>query len=251
MENNKVSVIEQDSQLPAMAQPHMRLIEMAVSGGADIEKLEKLMALQERFEANQAKKDYNFAMSLFQSELPIIEKLGIVDFTSTKGRTFYQYAKLEDITKAIQPALKESGLSYRFTQNQASGNITVTCIVTHKSGHSEESSLSSGADTSGGKDQLKAIASTITYLRRYTLTGILGIVVGGEDHDGDHVEIEQPEKEGEHCYPDEEFKKNFPKWKQIISSGKKTPDTMLEFLQKKGIVISIPQFEQLKQVEVK
>lgn len=249
MENSVV--VTKERNLPAMEQPHMRLIEMAVEKGADIVQLEKLMDLQERFEANQAKKDYNFAMSLFQSELPIIEKLGIVDFTSSKGRTFYQYAKLEDITKAIQPALKESGLSYRFSQNQASGNITVTCIVTHKSGHSEESSLSSGADTSGGKDQLKAIASTITYLRRYTLTGILGIVVGGEDHDGDHVEIEQPEKEVNLCYPDDEFKKNFPKWKQLITSGKKTAEQMLEFLTVKNIVISTSQFEQLKQVEVK
>jgi hypothetical protein len=228
----------------------MRLIEMAVERGADIAQLEKLMDLQERYEAGQSKKAFNLAMSVFQSMLPVIEKLGVVDYESSKGRTFYQYAKIEDIAKAIQPALKESGLSYRFTQSQSNGAITVKCIVTHKSGHSEFSELSSAPDSSGGKDQLKGIASAITYLRRYTLTGILGIVVGGEDDDGGHVEIEKP-SEIIKCYPDEEFKKNFPRWKKMIEDGKKTPDQMLEFLQSKNVVISQSQFDSLKQVEVK
>ncbi len=114
MSNGELVTSEQQSSLPVMAQPHMRLIEIAVNNGADITQLEKLMDLQERYEANQAKKEFNAAMSKFQAMLPVIEKLGIVDYTTSKGRTFYQYAKIEDIAKAIQPALKETGLSFRF-----------------------------------------------------------------------------------------------------------------------------------------
>jgi len=220
-----------------------------VNNGADITQLEKLMDLQERYEANQAKKEFNAAMSKFQAMLPVIEKLGIVDYTTSKGRTFYQYAKIEDIAKAIQPALKETGLSYRFTQSQDNGIITVRCIVTHQSGHSEYSELVSSPDISGGKDQLKSIASAISYLRRYTLTGILGIVVGGEDDDGDSVQYDnQDQQQVVNCYPDEEFNKNFPAWSKKITDGKHTVDSLHQFLTKKNIILSQDQYSKLQQV---
>jgi len=249
MSNGELVTSDQQSSLPVMAQPHMRLIEIAVNNGADITQLEKLMDLQERYEANQAKKEFNAAMSKFQAMLPVIEKLGIVDYTTSKGRTFYQYAKIEDIAKAIQPALKETGLSYRFTQSQDNGIITVRCIVTHQSGHSEYSELVSSPDISGGKDQLKSIASAISYLRRYTLTGILGIVVGGEDDDGDSVQYDNQEQQKPvNCYPDEEFNKNFPAWSKKITDGKHTVDSLHQFLTKKNIILSQDQYSKLQQV---
>lgn len=248
MSNGELVTSDQQSSLPVMAQPHMRLIEIAVNNGADITQLEKLMDLQERYEANQAKKEFNAAMSKFQAMLPVIEKLGIVDYTTSKGRTFYQYAKIEDIAKAIQPALKETGLSYRFTQSQDNGIITVRCIVTHQSGHSECSELVSSPDISGGKDQLKSIASAISYLRRYTLTGILGIVVGGEDDDGGAPEYQEQDQQVVNCYPDEEFNKNFPAWSKKITDGKHTVDSLHQFLTKKNIILSQDQYSKLQQV---
>lgn len=250
MSKGELVTSDQQSSLPVMAQPHMRLIEIAVNNGADITQLEKLMDLQERYEANQAKKEFNAAMSKFQAMLPVIEKLGIVDYTTSKGRTFYQYAKIEDIAKAIQPALKETGLSYRFTQSQDNGIITVRCIVTHQSGHSEYSELVSSPDISGGKDQLKSIASAISYLRRYTLTGILGIVVGGEDDDGDSVQYDNQEQQKVvNCYPDEEFNKNFPAWSKKITDGKHTVDSLHQFLNKKNIILSQDQYSKLQSVK--
>jgi hypothetical protein len=243
--SNSELVTQEQSSLPVMAQPHMRLIEIAVEKGADITQLEKLMDLQERYEANQAKKDFNEAMSKFQSLLPTIEKSGVVDYTTNKGRTYYDYAKLEDIAKAIRPALKETGLSYRFSQSQNQGWITVTCIVTHASGHSETSELTSQPDISGGKNPLKAIASAISYLRRYTLTGSLGIVVGGEDDDGGNHEEAVDESA---CYPDEEFKKNFPNWEKAILAGKKTPDQIIKSGNAQGITFSTQQLLTIEKV---
>lgn len=244
MSNSEI-VTQEQSSLPVMAEPHMRLIEIAVNNGADINQLEQLMDLQERYEANQAKKDFNKAMSKFQSLLPIIEKTGIVDYTTNKGRTYYDYAKLEDIAKAIRPVLKETGISYRFTQTQNQSWITVICIVTHASGHSEVSELTSQPDVSGGKDPLKAIASAISYLRRYTLTGVLGIVAGGEDDDGGNHEEGADEST---CYPDEEFNKNFPNWEKAILAGKKTPDQIINSGNAQGITFSTQQLLTIEKV---
>jgi hypothetical protein len=44
--------------------------------------------------------------------------------------------------------------------------------------------MSAPADKSGGKNDIQAMASTVTYLRRYTLTGALGITTGNDDNDG-------------------------------------------------------------------
>jgi len=234
--------------LPVMIEPHMRLIEIAVSSGADVEKIEKLMVLQERWEANNAKKAFNAAMSKFQSMLPIIEKQGVVDYEPKNGgaRVYYQYARLEDIAQAIQPALKETGLSYRFKQSQQDGKITVSCIVTHKDGHSDSTEMVSTPDTSGGKEALKALASAASHLRRYTLTGILGVVVGGED-DENTTPSSEPEKSTA-CYPDEEFNKNLSRWSWMILDGKKTVDQLHEFLTKKNIILSQDQYAKLQQV---
>jgi hypothetical protein len=180
---SEIDLISKDVPSVISEQSHMKLIEIAISKGADITQLEKLMDLQERYEANIARKEFNAAMSEFQSGLPVIGKSGTVDYTTAKGRTNYEYAKIEDIAKAIRPSLKTSKLSYRFKQSQDANGITVCCVVTHSSGHSESNHLTAPPDLTGGKDTLKAIASTISYLKRYTLTGGLGIIVGGEDDD--------------------------------------------------------------------
>lgn len=64
------------------------------------------------------------------------------------------------------------------------GVITVRCIVSHKSGHQEFCEMMSTPDQSGGKNNIQQSASAITYLRRYTLTGALGIAAADEDIDG-------------------------------------------------------------------
>ena len=158
-----------------IATPAM-LLQVAVEKGADLDKLEKLMDLQDRYNAEQAKKAYSEALAGFQSELePIIKK---------RQAHNSLYADMDDIAQAIRPILKNYGLSYTFQQDQRDNSIKVTCTVRHSAGYSEQTSLSAPNDTSGGKNAIQAIASTVTYLRRYTLTGALGISTGTEDNDG-------------------------------------------------------------------
>ena len=65
----------------------MSMLDRAVSSGASIEVLEKLMGLQERYEANQARKSFDNAMAAAKVDIPTIAKNREVDFTSQKGRT--------------------------------------------------------------------------------------------------------------------------------------------------------------------
>jgi len=152
-----------------------QLLQIAVENGADVDKLGKLMDMQERWNAAQAKTDFYQSFSGFQSEVPAI--------TKKKSGHNIKYAPLSDIVEQIKPYLQKHGLTYRFEQDHSEG-IEVTCIVTHVSGHSERATMKAAADTSGSKNSVQAIASTVTYLSRYTLTSALGITTADEDMDG-------------------------------------------------------------------
>lgn len=153
----------------------MTLLEMAIDKGADIDQLEKLMALQERYDAKQAKSSFLHAMTEFQSIVPRI--------TKNKDGHNCKYAPLSDIVEQIKSSLSGCGLSYRFEQEHAE-EIKVTCVVSHIDGHSEKTTMQARPDDSGKKNQVQSIGSTVTYLQRYTMIGALGITTADSDMDG-------------------------------------------------------------------
>lgn len=161
------------------------LIQLAIESKLPIEHLERLMALKERYDAFDAKKEFLSAMSGFQSKCPPLEKIKVVDFISknTGQRTHYKYASLGEITSTIKDSLKENELSYRWEMDDSTDKIICTCIVSHASGHSERSAMGALKDVSGGKNEIQSRGSTITYLQRYTLIAALGISTADEDTD--------------------------------------------------------------------
>ncbi len=160
----------------------MTMIDRALSTGAAPETLEKLLALQERWEANQGRKAYDEAMAAAKAEIPIIIKNRTVDFTSSKGRTHYRHEDLAEIARTVNPILSKYGLSYRYrTRAEPNEPIVVTCIVTHRMGYSEETTLSGPRDDSGNKNSIQQVGSTLTYLQRMTLKAALGIAASDDD----------------------------------------------------------------------
>ena len=156
------------------------MIEVALTQGADLEKLEKLLELQERWEQNEARKAYTEAMAAFKANPPKIEKNKHVEFGNTK----YNHASLDNVTEKINSSLSTHGLHASWSTAQNGGVISVTCKITHTLGHCEETTLSASADASGGKNAIQAIGSTVTYLERYTLLAITGLATEDQDNDG-------------------------------------------------------------------
>jgi hypothetical protein len=164
------------------APTHMGMIERAIVSGASIEVLTKLMELQERYDKNQARKAFDEAMAAAKAKIPVVRRNREVDFTSTKGRTHYKYEDLAEVARTVNPVLAEYGLSYRFrTTSPPNEPVTVTCIVSHRDGYSEENTLSAGRDESGNKNSIQAIGSTLTYLQRMTLKAALGLAASDDD----------------------------------------------------------------------
>ncbi|MCJ8518973.1 hypothetical protein ABID21_001877 [Pseudorhizobium tarimense] len=180
-----VDIQRPGEQMPAPASAPMTPMEMldrAVSQGASVETLSKLMDLQERWESNQARRAFAAAMSAVKSELPRIVKTRKVDFTTSKGRTNYQYEDLAGIMDQVGPVLSRHGLSVRYrTTAEPNQPIAVTCIIEHSDGHHEENTLMAGRDDSGNKNSIQQIGSTVTYLQRYTLKAALGLAAAADD----------------------------------------------------------------------
>lgn len=175
---------------PSMAVTPMAMIDRALASGAAPETLEKLLALQERWEAGQARKAFDEAMAAAKAEIPTIRKNRRVGYEHKDGRgeTSYQHEDLAEIARVVTPILSKNGLSYRYrTTSNINEPITVTCIISHRLGHSEENTLTAGADNSGKKNTIQAVGSTITYLQRYTLKAALGLAAS-QDDDGAHAD---------------------------------------------------------------
>lgn len=156
----------------------MEVLQIAIQQGADVDKLAKLLELQERWEAGQARKAFTAAMARFKANPPEISKNKHVKF----GNTAYHHATLDHVTEQVTKALSAVGISHKWEVDQRNG-ISVTCVLTHELGHSERTTLSAAPDTSGSKNAIQAIGSTVTYLERYTLLAATGLAAS-EDDDG-------------------------------------------------------------------
>lgn len=174
--------------------PWIGMIQQSIEKGADFSVVEKFIALQREEEDRQSHRAFNAAVSQLQSKMPEISKTGTAKFQTSKGIVTYNYDNLNDICNSIKPFLAELGLSYSWNQKQENGLITVLCTLSHASGHSTSCQLSSNPDTSGTKNNIQAIASTITYLQRYTIKSILGIA--SVDDDGAASESNKAEQQG-------------------------------------------------------
>tara|TARA_R110002110_G_scaffold415835_1_gene657184 strand:- start:15067 stop:15876 length:810 start_codon:yes stop_codon:yes gene_type:complete len=186
LEQREIATIEREpAQLPAARQEVsiMSLISLAVEKDASIEKLQQLMDLQERWEANQARKAFDTAVSMARAEIKPIVKTAVVDFVSKDKttRTRYSHETLDAIAEEVDPILSKYGLSYRFRSKQEGGLLTVTCVVAHRDGHYEETALAGPPDMSGSKNAYQGVGSAATYLQRYTLKLALGLSAAKDD----------------------------------------------------------------------
>lgn len=171
--------------VPMVSLTPLDLLRMALEQGSDVDKLKQLLELQERWEGTQARKAFEVAFAGFKTEAPKLERTKEVSFGANANRaTAYKYTPLDQIANAVGPLLAKHGLSYNWRQESTKESITVTCILRHTQGHAIENTLIASADPSGSKNAIQAIGSAVSYLRRYTLLGVLGMATGDEDNDG-------------------------------------------------------------------
>lgn len=166
------------------ANPTLIFERLAKDKNVDVGKLERLIAMQERVMAIQAKAAFDEAFGRMQMEIPEIDAKGAV--RNKAGEIQSRYSTNPDIQRIIKPILHKYGFSIRFRSEWPDpGVVKVVGILTHGQGHSEQSEFRSEADTSGNKNSVQALGSVISYGHRYTTKDVCNIIDRSERNDDD------------------------------------------------------------------
>lgn len=157
----------------------------AVDKGGGSEVMNTLMNIRRELNSEASKKAFDSALSAFQAECPVVLKEKSVPTAS--GKTAYKYAPIEAIEIQIRPLLRKYGFSHTFDTDTASaaGWVIAKCIVTHTEGHTRTSTAKFPLGT---KTQImsdtQVYASALTFANRRALCNAYGLVLAGEDMDG-------------------------------------------------------------------
>ena len=184
---SNVAKIEQKQELQTLdASPMLAMIERAARDpSVDVDKLERLMLMQERMQAKMAESAFNDAMSDAQARMRTIG----ADANNPQTRSKYaSYGKLDSV---LRPIYTDNGFSLSFdTGSDAPADcVRVLCYVSHKAGFSRTYHVDMPADGKGAKGgdvmtKTHAVGAGMSYGMRYLLKMVFNVAVGEEDIDG-------------------------------------------------------------------
>lgn len=171
--------------LPPIAQSQSaQMIDMigrlASDPNSDIDKMERLMVMREKMERREAEIAFNDALSVMMPEIPAIEERGQIK--NKHGAVQSTYPLWEDVNDVIKPILSKNGFSLNF-KTKTKPDIEVVAVLRHRLGHKDTAEFTAAADTSGSKNSIQGIKSTISYAKRTTADALLNITSHGEDDD--------------------------------------------------------------------
>lgn len=147
----------------------------------DLARIEKMLDMYERVNERQAKAAYAAAFSEMQADLPAIVERGEIKIRDTVQS---RYALWEDINDQIKPVLARHGFGLSFRTGYEGDKIIVTGILSHREGHSEQTTMHLPTDMSGSKNAVQGVGSSTSYGKRYVASALLNLTSRGEDDDG-------------------------------------------------------------------
>jgi antitoxin component of MazEF toxin-antitoxin module len=177
-ERTQSVALHQDQEISMLA----TISRLALDPRCDMEKLERLMALQERMEAKSAKEAFNASFAEMQCEMPSVTK------RRKNTHTGNTYADLDDINYSVRPVMAKFGFGVSFKIVNEAAGVTVIGILMHKDGHREEASMRLPLDTGKGRSAVQEVGSTTTYGKRYVMCALLNITSGDDNDNDGHVD---------------------------------------------------------------
>ena len=159
-----------DTQMVSTAVTPMHMLQVAVDKGADLDKIERLMDLDRRWKSDMAREAFYEALAAFKRQSVVVVK-------DKKNKQYgSSYASIGNQVNTVNESLANFGLNTRWDIDQSEGQISITCILSHTLGHCEKVTMRGEPDTSGAKNKLQQIKSTVTYLELATHQAVTGVV---------------------------------------------------------------------------
>jgi hypothetical protein len=158
---------------------------VAANPRVSVDKLERIMAMQERILAHEGRMAFDAAMSAAQADMRRV----VAD--ATNPQTHSRYASYGALDRALRPVYTKHGFGLSFNTGDAPlpDYVRVLCEVTHRGGFSKPYHIDMPADGKGAKGgdvmtKTHAVGSAASYGMRYLLKMIFNVAVGDDDDDG-------------------------------------------------------------------
>jgi len=130
------------------------------------------------------------AFAKAQAALPAVPKRGRGQVSTTRTT----YATLDDVIATVRGPLAENGLSFTQMLGTGADGPALTTMLLHESGQWIASSTPLDAMSGNkGTNAMQAFGSTLTYLKRYALSAMLGVSTDDDD-DGASARHRPPPK---------------------------------------------------------
>lgn len=184
----QVPAVAPPPSLPSSPEPTtiLNIIERASRDPAvDIDKLDRLLAMQERVEASRARIEFDNALRDAQEEMKAIR----TDLNNPQTRS--KYASYAQLDKAIRPIYARHGFAVTFNTGDAPrpDDLRVLATLSHRGGHRQDYRIDMPADGKGAKGgdvmtRTHATGAAASYGQRYLYKLMFNLAVGEVDDDG-------------------------------------------------------------------
>ena len=148
----------------------------------DVDKLERLLAMQERVLEREAERAFNAAMREAQDSMAPVKK------NKANKETHSTYADLEQISQLMDPIIHKHGFSLSFGTGDCPypNHYRVTCAVSHTGGYTRHYQADVPIDNTGpkgsqNKTMTHGFGSALSYGRRYLKLLIFDIATTDDD----------------------------------------------------------------------
>lgn len=184
---------------------------LAANPDFDVNKLQKLIEMQEHILARNAEQAFNEAMTAAQM------KMRPIAADASNPQTRSKYASYAALDRALRPIYTEHGfgVSYDTTDTSQPDHIRVLAYVTHNGGHARTYRVDMPNDGKGAKGgdvmtKTHATGAAMSYGMRYLLKMIWNVAVGEDDRDGNDIDERPKPPKGFGEY-----------WKQLTAAAEK------------------------------
>lgn len=175
-------VIEKPASAPARDYGEL-LMKMLADPNIPADKMQIVAQARKDMIDDEAREQYQFHYAAFSAELPPVERDGMVDLGSGRGK--YPFTTYEQMDAVLRPLLSKHGLSLQFW---SSAPESKEIIVVHGAligwGWQRESTYPVPPDVGPGRNALQARGSAQTYAKRYIADLLCNVVRRGKDDDG-------------------------------------------------------------------
>jgi hypothetical protein len=236
----------------------------------DLDRLERLMAMQERYEQAQERERTRQALLAFRRDFAAFRGHNIVVPLTKhvdRGRAgSFDQAEYHVIATMLSEALSQHGFSFRHDQRFTSRKwsdagvesdvpwVFVTCYLEHRDGHQESLTLEGPPGDLSANTPTQNMQATASYLKRQSLLAITGTATGGEDDEagmrgqGRREEAAAPPA-APALYDQAAFDSKLPAWTEALTKGRTTAERLIGFIESNGAPLTEAQKATLSSIK--